>query len=506
MWVSGLQLQNVRGFIEANIHFSKNINVIVGHNNSGKSTILKSLLLLQYEQQLLGNDLRIGQESGLLRMTLNDNIGKYFPYLGKTRTPIEHTIVETKLPQINYRVGLPNRATQVNFKRISTNEPDNFIYPYLSKRKAVTFNEVINTSSTRTVADNLINLYAKIDRISNPQYPAYNEYIHACEEILGFQVTTTDSGKGKKAAYIVNNFDSIPLDSMGEGVVNSLGLIVDLCIAEDKLFLIEEPENDVHPKALKSLLRFLVEKSQNNQFIVTTHSNIVTKYLGAQKDGKVFSVEMVFSESDRLPISTIKEVEDPEERRKILEDLGYELTDLDLWNGWLILEESSAEKIIREFLIPWFTPKLRKTLRTFDTKGKDGLERKFNDFTNLFVFLHLQSSYKNKAWVVIDGGEEEQKIIDKLKRTYAPSGWKEDQFLQFTEHDFEKYYPEQFQEQVEAVLSITDKKEKRNAKKSLLEEVEDWIKTNKMAAKKAFERSASEVIGILKSIEQSLCF
>jgi predicted ATPase len=34
---------------------------------------------------------------------------------------------------------------------------------------------------------------------------------------------------------------------MGEGVMNILGLIVHLAIAENRLFLVEEPENDVHP-------------------------------------------------------------------------------------------------------------------------------------------------------------------------------------------------------------------------------------------------------------------
>ena len=111
----------------------------------------------------------------------------------------------------------------------------------------------------------------------------------------------------------------------------------------------------------------------------------------------------------------------------------------------------------------------------------------------------------NKAWVVIDGGKEEKKVIDKLKEIYTPSGWREDQFLQFREHDFERYYPKEFQGHVEEVLSITDKNDKRDAKKKLLEEVEDWIGKNEPVAKTAFKDSADEVIRILKSIEQTLC-
>jgi len=99
--------------------------------------------------------------------------------------------------------------------------------------------------------------------------------------------------------YIVSNRDNIPLDMMGEGIANLLGLIVDLCMAENQLFVIEEPENDVHPKALKKLLNLIAEKSVNNQFIITTHFNIVAKYLGAHPNCKLFSVSATQKGSSR---------------------------------------------------------------------------------------------------------------------------------------------------------------------------------------------------------------
>ena len=51
---------------------------------------------------------------------------------------------------------------------------------------------------------------------------------------------------------------------MGEGVTNILGLITDLCVAENNIFLIEEPENDIHPKALKALLDLIASKADAN--------------------------------------------------------------------------------------------------------------------------------------------------------------------------------------------------------------------------------------------------
>jgi hypothetical protein len=267
--------------------------------------------------------------------------------------------------------------------------------------------------------------------------------------------------------------------------------------------VIEEPENDIHPKALKELLRLIIEKSKNNQFIITTHSNIVTRFLGAAPETKLFKVDMEFKK--KVPTSKIEEIENnPEARQNLLSHLGYELIDLDLWEGWLFLEESSAEKIIREYLVPWFAPELRGKLRTFSARSLDEIESKFDDFNTLFSYLNLQPTYKNKAWVIIDSGDKEKGIIQKLKTAYAGKGWSEDHFQQFDKHDFESYYPEEFKDKAGEIFSITDRKEKRNKKKALLDEVEAWIRGNPERARTAFEMSAANVIDRLKSIEAQM--
>jgi len=241
--------------------------------------------------------------------------------------------------------------------------------------------------------------------------------------------------------------------------------------------LIEEPENDIHPKALKKLLELIAKKSETNQFIITTHSNIVVKHLGSLPESKLFQVTMEYQ--DRIPTSKIDEVEDtPEARLAVLSDLGYDLFDFDRWSTWLFLEESSAERVIREFLIPWFAPKLINRLKTVAAQGKDDVEVKFEDFNRLFLFVHLQSIYQNLAWVIIDEGDEEKVIIDRLKGRFI--GWKSDHFRQFSKHDFEYYYPQEFMPnlnvEIKRILDIPNKNEKRNQKKALFDKVLDWIK------------------------------
>ena len=376
-----------------------------------------------------------------------------------------------------------------------TTEPDNFIYPYLSKRKVTNYNQTVNVGLEREVADTLANLVAKIDRLANRYDPNHEEFEQACRAILGFPITAFQSQNGKQAGIIVDSYNRIPLEAMGEGVPNLLGLIVNLCMAKNKLFLIEELENDVHPLALKSLLELIAKKAVYNQFVISTHSHIVTTYLGAVPESKVFETTLsTYSDQDRLPTSTCKEAATPEERRAALQVLGYELNDYGIAKAWLFFEESSAEKITRDFLIPWFAPRLRGRVGTVAAQGTSDVEPRFKDFNRLFVFLHLGEIYKNSAWVIVDGESSGREVIARLKEMYLSHGWGEDQFLNFSQDNFERYYPLQFRDEVDAALSLRNKGEKREAKKQLFEKVITWIVSNEREAKSEFANSASEVI------------
>ncbi len=508
MWISKLALNNIRGFVNSHsLPFAKNINIFVGQNNSGKSTILAAILSLQ-RQSLNHDDITFGAENGSIvisvRTPQNSIPGMSDHTIGEGVDSVQFLM--NRYGAMSAAVYDPSRnQTHQGFSQIPSVEPANVFYPYLSKRKVVNYIEEIREQHSKSVSGNLDTLYNKIDRLSDRFFlPAHAEYVAACESIIGFPVSTASSAAGKRAVYTIRNLDNIPITSMGEGVSNLLGLIVDLCVAENKIFVIEEIENDIHPKQLKALLKLIEQKAETNQFFISTHSNIVTKYLGSVTDSRVFKVAMSFDENSRLPISCVIEVEnEPSSRLRLLEELGYEPFDFGQWNSWLILEESSAEVLIRDFLIPAFVPRLKNRLRTYSARSLNEVEPKFKDFNNLFVFIHLEQVYKNKAWVIVDSGENELKIIQKMRETYSISGWNDANFLQFTEHDFEKYYPTRFQDQVEATLQIDNKKTRQESKKTLLNEVKEWISNNPDDAKTGFAESAKEVIEILKTIKKA---
>lgn len=494
MFVSILQIENIRSFKECIVRLSKGVNVFVGQNNAGKTTILRTLLALQ-QPPMDGSFMRHGCAQGSATISLLNIDKKYFEH-----KDIDSVTVRPGNGTLFLNISGGAKATH---GAISPKEPDNFIYPHLAKRKVASYSENISLAASCAVTGNFSNLYAKIDRLSNPEFmPAYEQYIKACDDILGFRVSASASESGKKGVYIIKNSQQIAIDSMGEGIVNMLAMIADLCVAENQLFLIEEPENDIHPKALKKLLALIAERSISNQFVITTHSNIVVKHLGGVADAAIFNVSMDFEE--RVPTSSVDAVDTPDKRRSALEDLGYELYDFDVWSGWLFFEESSAERIVRDVLVPLFVPKLKVKIRTFSARCLDEVSPKFDDFNRLFVYLHLQPSYQNRAWVLVDGGDKEKKVIEQLREKYVSSGWSESCFKQLKEHDFEMYYPAEFQGEVGVVLGIQDKKERRDGKKELLEKIVAWCGEDESRARASLKVSAKEVIDILLNIEAHL--
>lgn len=503
MKITSIELTNIKGFRKLEkTELSQSINIFIGANNSGKSTVLNSILNLQRNGAITGSDITLGEQNGEISLCFEGNhMGQITEIPGQNQRLVYN-------PENNQRMIINDNGGQQGLNVIQEVEPFNLIYPYLSKRKVATFNDAINEQNANSVFGNFTNLFSKIDRLVTPEFqPANSQYLKACDDILGFRISSLAKGAGKQSVYFVNNLDHIPITSMGEGIANILGLITDLCVADDKIFLIEEPENDIHPKALKGLLNLIVEKSLTNQFFISTHSNIVMKYLGGIENAKIFNLksELTDTKKEKLFISKLTEVpNNSESRMLVLEDLGYEFYDFGLWDLWLFLEESSAEVLIRQWFIKWYTPKLLNRLKTFSANSTSQLIPKFVDFNKLFVFLHLEPIYKNKVWVIIDSGEEETKIINELKEMYLKSGWQESNFSQFSEHDFEMYYPSIFKDEVETIIGIQNKNNKRESKKVLLEKVKKWIIENEKLAKEEFSKSASDVILKLKEIEKTI--
>lgn len=528
MYIKSFGLLDMRSFDNCKIEFSKNINIITGHNNSGKSTILKALYKIQNTNSLTADDIRAHRSFAEISIELEgidskDN-NKYFGIRHPLSEGLTNVRIRYKIAKDNHEMKFEQNEIDPNQKTFNpsgeeiigirlrdffgfpaSEDQNNFIYPFFSKRKTGRYSSQGTNVSTFSVLDTFQNLPAKVQKTAS-QFVTKDRYEEWCNNILGFQVNAIagENNEYRLGVYSGYNFP-IPLESMGDGVANIIGLITILLTEDNRLFLIEELENDIHPVALKKLLNLIIEKSDRNQFVISTHSNIVLKYLGSLNTTKIFYTEYdpYGGSSINVPTSQINEIPNTfQERLNILEQLGYDLFDYDIYKGYIIFEESSAETIIREFIIPMFFPNAISKVRTIAAKGASDLVPKFNDLHRLFMYLHTSKIYKNRAWVIADGDKTGKEAIAKLKESFA--SWDSSFFINFEKGNFEEYYPLNFYQEVQEILQMNKSPEKRNRKRELLDSVVEWINKNPREAKTAIEESAKEVIEKLRSILASL--
>lgn len=520
LWISELQVLNVKSFADSGLlQLSKGINVIVGKNNAGKSTLLQCLLSMQSTNQThpfnqAKEARRIGTSESTIHITLRDIGEAYFNMQGISeggQGDLTIAFNSDSLPRtFTFTPGGTDGAEIPDVKPLTHQEPNNFILPYTMKRFAQGFNPLTSNSSPQPkyVLESLTQLTEKIQPYTQSTHPLHDQFDKLCQSLIGSPMCIIEGANGHLPGIYTSQNGSIPLSQMGDGVPHIVGLIVHLLKAEKKLFIIEELENGINPEPLKLLLEEIKRsaRERQNQFLISTHNNIVLQSLASEEDCKIIEVTQAQIGPGEIPESSCVQIErdDVEARRRVLMNLGYSLADSDMFDGWLILEEASAETIIRKFLIPQFAPKLINVLGIIATKGYTQVENQFTALAQNFLYLHLTPAYQKRIWVIIDAGERESQVIKRLQHNYK--SWPPEHFDQFNEHDFEKYYPSCFQDEVEAILALPSnseeaKKKKQKAKDALRIKVMVWINEDITRAKQEFQSSAQEVIGKLKNIE-----
>ncbi len=501
MKLKSIVINNFRSFVSmpTPLEFG-DITVLIGPNNVGKTSIIKAISFFQ-QGLASGFSLDCRDTRKETEITLDLEKGNLTSFgLGKQIK--ESSLFRMYVNQLGGEFNLisyQDASGQGVLNRCTSHAPEHVFIPFFSKRKVGSYTESVVNFSGKLILPNLSNFAQKLVGLP-AAHPSYKIYSSACEQVLGFTVCHVESNGGVKPGAFFPDGTPISIEQMGEGVANIAAFLYELTVSKEKIFLIEEPENDLHPNALKALLDLIIESSKNNQFIISTHSNIVLSHLGAEPRTRLYEIK---NKNNSFPVeAAVNEIsKNPGDRFRVLNELGYAFTDYQLWDGWLFLEESSAETIIKKYLIPWFVPAL-KNIRTVSAAGVTNIEPFFRDFRRLVLFTHLESVYKNKTWVLVDGDDKGKEIIHKLKSEF--NDWPMEKFNCFQEVNFENYYPVFFSDRIATILLIADKETKRIEKKILLQDVCSWLDLATDEVKKELKLSAAEVIDFLKKIAKEL--
>ena len=299
-YIEYISIQGFRGFKEKEkINFAypdneKNeksgLNILVGQNCSGKSTILEVIKLLMTHIK-----------------------GGY--YLSKSMSDSETELeIEMKNTDCITTAKIDNRKTFVEINTTKDEgKPDDVIssknYFLVPSRKNVVSNNLYNNS------DNIENFVRSYNG-NNSQYinrrnsNLNNEFISVLTAIY------SDQNKKKKFDEILNKFlEDIEwnlymsdeqenafvvnikdkcgetfFDGVGDGVITIIYICVGLLMLEENLvsvLLIDEPEVSLHPEVIKKIGKVISEYSYKYQIIISTHSPYLIDWDSIKSGGKL---------------------------------------------------------------------------------------------------------------------------------------------------------------------------------------------------------------------------
>lgn len=330
-----LHIEGFKKFNEINVPFNEHMNILVGENEAGKSTILdaikivlnqqyknadKSVLKELFNSQMIGQFLSNPSVRALpyiyieLQMEL-DPKGKNSEYFyGENNRPaaeafgisfecrfdeelgngLDKEITDGKIPYEYYGLrwttfaGLPYQAVKrpLNFLAIDTSNNDiNNSFNYYNRALfSSCYDELTRMDVKNSFRDQLNQMFSeiKLPDIDDRRKFGINDKKVILEAIISIYE------------------DSIALENKGSGMESLIKTQIALDRKKSQLdvILMEEPENHLCFSNLKKMLQEISDRQADSQIIVATHSNMIASRLNLNNvlwitDGKVKSLQEV---------------------------------------------------------------------------------------------------------------------------------------------------------------------------------------------------------------------
>jgi predicted ATP-dependent endonuclease of OLD family len=392
MYDISIKVKNYKCFQEeSGFDCIKRVNLIIGRNNSGKSSLLDAIeaaALKKYEfsrptwssnstpqvifkdiiklpaiepvfsknrggGQIPGNHFAFGQkfQNKWLKWTFNQNNAiQYIECENPTLDGINvfNTQLATQMP-----IPLQNKL----FRRL------------LAERDIVPENELpINVSTNGVGITNTIQNF--INSSEQPANLVEVELLEALSHIFADdaefnRISCQRHSNGLWEIYL-HEFEkgSIALSQSGSGLKTVISVLVYLILIpkiEGKplsqfIFGFEELENNIHPALLRRLNEYIYQSSIKNEFIyfLTTHSNVLIDQFSKQEDAQIVHVTQCNS------ISTCKTAATYIDNGGILDDLDVRASDILQANGIIWVEGPSDRIYLNRWINLWSNGELKE--------------------------------------------------------------------------------------------------------------------------------------------------
>jgi hypothetical protein len=328
-----LTIERFRGFERFVLKGLGRVNLIVGTNNSGKTTILEAANILlegptaidpilarrgedlwaerdprgwhrQVEVRCLfrGHDIRAGSsfrikagiESGEIGIeAVVEEMQPNQLSLPFGREPLPDAGAEAYLGPYTFKLDFMRDSKpvmQLPMTQIGT-VPTRLFSPARGPFQRPGFERATFVTASSLTADAVISLFDAI--VLTPEEglvlealriiePAIERIASAGPERLR-RSNLRDSTRGGMVVRLQNVKDRVPIGSMGDGIWRMLGLALALVDARDGLLLVDEIDTGLHYTVMEDMWRLVYQSAKrlNVQVLATTHSRDCTESLAA---------------------------------------------------------------------------------------------------------------------------------------------------------------------------------------------------------------------------------
>ena len=399
MKISKLYIENFKCFNGAfTIDFTDDVNILVGNNETGKSTILEAIHLA-LTGVLNGHYLRDELSQYLFN---NDVISKYFLDIRAGNNPdLPHILIEVFFKENNFPKfegdGNSDRskATGVSFKIEFDKDTYKLAYEELLKKKFETIpieyykicwksfardgitsrniplkSVLIDSSShryyngsdiyiSRIIKNNLneeqradiSQAFRKLKEtfMGDDSIKAINEQVENNAKIstskkveISVDLSTRDAWETTLITYL----DNVPFHQIGKGeqcIVKTNLSLSHKKSEEANLILLEEPENHLTHSKLNEFIKAITSNRNQKQIIISTHSSFVANKLGLE-NLILLNANKVSGKREKF---YFKKLEDT--TYKYFEKLsGYDTLRLILCKKAILVEGDSDELVVQK--------------------------------------------------------------------------------------------------------------------------------------------------------------
>jgi AAA15 family ATPase/GTPase len=360
----GLYVESYRGIVDFSVDDLSSINIIVGANNCGKTSLLEAIQILNRPSDF-GNIVMVSRLRDRFRMMpvrfTQSQYSSFINIFNKLQEKLmislcwKTTDKDLELTLVGEVVeSLVNEDQLAELKRVVigsrlTPAIDEEVVSFFGKQ-TIKIDDMLHWENTLDV---MLNKYSRVMRSGNEKalFPMsylspidhavvdrFNEItriknlrddvIKILQSVFDYDIQdlrTIEEDDGRTVRMVEHRLlGDMPLSTYGDGIKKVIALANAAASVKNGILLVDEYETAIHPNAMDQVFKFLVNvcRNRNIQLFLTTHSyEALDKMLQCKEASDNIKVITMYKNSDR----TTARVLSGEKALYVKDELGLEL-------------------------------------------------------------------------------------------------------------------------------------------------------------------------------------